>query len=93
MKYFKNTKGDIFAYDDTQLGLVGDKVELTAQELEAHINPLKTAEQLQQEVNAEALVYLASTDWYVVRQAETGVIIPAEIVTARAEARLKIVGA
>ena len=52
----------------------------------------KTAEQLQAEVNAEAKAYLASTDWYVVRQSETGVVIPADILQARAEARLRVVG-
>lgn len=36
---------------------------------------------------AEALQYLASTDWYVVRFAETGVIVPIEILEARKLAR------
>lgn len=51
MRYYKNANGNIFAYDDTQLDLVGDKMELTAQEVEAHINPPKTAEQLAQEAS------------------------------------------
>ena len=54
---------------------------------------IPTAEQLQQEVSAEAKAYLVSTDWYVVRQTETGVAIPLDIAQARSEARLKIVGA
>lgn len=37
--------------------------------------------------NAEALAYLASTDWYVVRKAETGAEIPADIAKGRQEAR------
>lgn len=41
-------------------------------------------------INQEALAYLASTDWYVVRFAETGVAIPAEILTLRQEARSSI---
>lgn len=39
---------------------------------------------------SEALTYLASTDWYVVRKAETGKEIPQEIVEKRAEARLQL---
>ena len=49
------------------------------------------ATQLQQTINSEALSYLSSTDWYVTRQSETGVTVLPEILTARAEARLKIV--
>ncbi len=36
---------------------------------------------------AEAQAYLNSTDWYVVRFAETGVAIPQEVTDKRAEAR------
>jgi len=36
---------------------------MTDEEVELHINPPKTAEQLEAEAKAEALVYLASTDW------------------------------
>jgi len=45
----------------------------------------------QAKVNSESLAYLASTDWYVTRQAETGVDIPQDILTARAEARVAII--
>ncbi len=38
---------------------------------------------------AEALAYLASTDWLVVRQMETGQAIPDDVQAARAEARGK----
>lgn len=43
-------------------------------------------------INAESRKYLADTDWYVVRQTETGAPIPQEILDARATARLAIVG-
>ena len=36
----------------------------------------------------QALDYLTSTDWYIVRFAETGVEIPAGVIAKRAEARL-----
>lgn len=50
-----------------------------------------TPEQLQAQANAEARAYLAGTDWYVVRFAETGVAIPAEISAARQAARESII--
>lgn len=41
--------------------------------------------------NKENRYYLNSTDWYVIRQIETGVAIPAEVAEKRAAARLSIV--
>ena len=48
-------------------------------------------ELLEQEVEIkkqEALTYLSNTDWYIIRKVETGVEIPLDILTKRAEARL-----
>lgn len=45
----------------------------------------------QEKVNAEALAYLASTDWYCIRFLEAGNVVPAEILEARAAARARIV--
>ena len=45
----------------------------------------------QEELNATSQAYLASTDWYITRHAETGVAVPEEITTARASARAAIV--
>lgn len=53
--------------------------------------PEPTAEQLQAKTNAESRAYLASTDWYVTRFAETGVAIPADVLAARQAARDSIV--
>lgn len=50
-----------------------------------------SAQVTQEAINAEALAYLASTDWMIVREVETQVPCPAEIKALRAEARLKIV--
>jgi hypothetical protein len=44
----------------------------------------------QQQVNQEAMEYLASTDWYVTRKSETGQEIPADVLNKRAAARLSI---
>ena len=45
----------------------------------------------QEIINSESFTYLANTDWYVTRFAETGVAVPADITTARSDARSAIV--
>lgn len=45
----------------------------------------------QDKINADALAYLSSTDWLIVREVETRVACPAEIKQLRSEARLRIV--
>ena len=45
----------------------------------------------QSDINRDSKEYLASTDWYVTRKAETGVEIPANVITKRAAARDAIV--
>ena len=40
--------------------------------------------------NYDARKYLADTDWYVTRKAETGKAIPDDILTKREEARAKV---
>ena len=45
----------------------------------------------QAETNSESLEYLKSTDWYITRQAESGVAVPLDVTTARAEARASII--
>jgi hypothetical protein len=63
--------------------------EITFEE-DAPVTP-PTPEEIQIQINTDALAYLASTDWYVVRFAETGVAIPDDIKTKRQEARDDIV--
>lgn len=45
----------------------------------------------QERVNREALEYLASTDWMIIRELDAGIPCPADVKQARAEARSKIV--
>ena len=45
----------------------------------------------QEELKFDALEYLAKTDWYVSRKAETGKIIPEDVLRMRANARAAIV--
>lgn len=59
---------------------------------------IKTVEELlaerdaqeREKARAEARAYLASTDWLVVRQAETGMPVPDEVAEKRAAARQKL---
>lgn len=41
-------------------------------------------------INAEARAYLTSTDWFVIRQQETGEEIPAEVIAERRAARDRV---
>lgn len=50
-----------------------------------------TAEIQTQKESAEALEYLKSTDWYIIREMDSGVPCPQEIKDARAAARLKVI--
>ncbi len=44
----------------------------------------------QDAIDTEAKAYLASTDWYLFREMETGVPTPQEVKDARQDARLKV---
>ena len=92
MNYFKNNSGDVFAYDDEQVaaGLAADKTLMTPEEVEAHLNP-PPEPITQEQINAESRAYLESTDWYIIRQTETGQPAPDEILTQRQVAREAII--
>lgn len=87
--YFKSDLGEVFFYDDQQveMGLAAGKTPMTAEEVELHINPPKTEEQILLEQQAEARQYLVDTDWYVIRFTETGVAVPTEVTEQRAYSR------
>jgi len=52
---------------------------------------VEIAANAQAETNATSQAYLASTDWYITRFLETGVVIPTDVTTAREAAREAIV--
>lgn len=52
--------------------------------------PEPTAEELKQARIKELQQYLSETDWYAIRESETGIDIPAEVKKARADARAEI---
>ncbi len=49
-----------------------------------------TAQVAQEAINAEALAYLASTDWIIIREMDSGVACPEDVKQKRAEARARI---
>lgn len=58
--------------------------------IKAIVVPEPTAEELKQARIKELQQYLSETDWYAIRESETGVDIPAEVKKARADARAEI---
>tara|TARA_B110000037_G_scaffold187663_1_gene218413 strand:+ start:463 stop:768 length:306 start_codon:yes stop_codon:yes gene_type:complete len=80
------------AFEGITLIEVADTVSMGASyDGSTFTNVQPTAEQLQAETNATSQAYLASTDWYITRYAETAVAVPADVTTARAAARAAIV--
>lgn len=86
MKYYKDKNNQVFAYeeDGSQDHLIGDKVPMTSEEVEAHINPPKTEAKILAEKIAEAKAYLASTDFKVLPDYEPK---SDELIALRATAR------
>ena len=72
MKYYKDINNEVFAYeeDGSQDHLIGDKILMTAEEVELHINPPKTEEKIIAEKVIEYKAYLANTDYIVTKIAE-----------------------
>jgi len=62
MKYFKDNNNNVYAYDDEQIemGLSDDKTPMTDAEVEAHLNPPKSTEQLIAEAKAQKAEALAN---------------------------------
>lgn len=72
----------------------GERVEATLELIASEYSVEQedvSSELEQRQINAEALQYLSSTDWLIVRELETSVSCPEEIKIARAEARARIV--
>jgi hypothetical protein len=66
MKYYKDTNSNVYAYelDGSQDELIGDKVAMTADDIEAHINPPITL--------AQSIAHLESiTDAYIQSKIDT----------------------
>lgn len=93
MTLYKDSNNKIHDDDDGKALhlLPSNSIQITNEEAEViRVSQLPIIDP-QIAINQEALAYLASTDWYVVRYYETGVIIPDDTKLKRAEARLVIV--
>lgn len=86
--YYKDNKNNLYVDPilENHVGLI-EITEVEFNELLA-IKNTPTQEQLDAQAKLEAQMYLDSTDWYVIRQLETGVNIPEDITLKRAECRL-----
>lgn len=82
---------DLFRADVAQYGGDISLYEDLIAQVEADFVPEPPYAPTQDDINAEARAYLNSTDWYVVRFAETGTPIPQDILDARQAARDSIV--
>jgi len=51
---------------------------------------LRDVEKTQAEINAEAKIYLSSTDWYILRKIDTGKEVPSGVLKQRELSRLAI---
>jgi len=89
-------------WDSTELPVFAEDLPLIAKEVvsmpDAWIIPgqiwndvTSSVEDTQDSLNSKSRGYLASTDWYVIRQVETGIAIPADITMKRTEARASII--
>ena len=79
MKYYKNINNEVFAYeeDGSQDHLIGNKVLMTAEEVEAHLNPPKTEAEIRAVRIAEIDARLAEIDMLKVRPLSELVLDPA----------------
>ena len=85
IKRMANTEQVVWIADGTDVGsLVTTTPTVT-------IDDVTTDADFQSELNAQCLQFLESTDWYITRNTETSVEIPADILTKRQTAREAIV--
>lgn len=81
MKYYKKNNGNVFAFepDGSQDSFItADMVEMTTSEVDAHVNPTPTPEQLQAELVANAQAALSVTDMVFIRCGKAGVAWPSD---------------
>ena len=97
MKHFKDVAGEVWGFEDdgSQDRLIAaTMVSIEGEDLERIRNPpMSDTEALAlqaAEGRLESVDYLNKTDWYFVREMETGVAVPESIRTLRTEARDRV---
>ena len=91
MKTIRKANGDITHVNEKFLDQVleeGDQILEDSAPPELVINDEIISSMERSVLRRDAKKYLAETDWYVSRKAETGKAIPDDILTKRAQARL-----
>lgn len=91
MKTIRKANGHITHVNEKFLDQVleeGDEILEDSIPSEVVINDEIIASMERNALRKDAKKYLAETDWYVTRKAETGKAIPDDILTKRAQARL-----
>lgn len=69
MNYYKDTDGNVYAYNDIQAPKKG-LVSMTKKETEAHLNPVPTSEQLADTARAERDRLIESVRWRIERHSD-----------------------
>lgn len=91
MKYYKHTvTGDVYAYEsEKERDTWGppELVEMTDQEIQEHLNPQPTEEQLAAEIRRKRDRLLTESDWVVVKAYESGTPVPEPWVEYREKLR------
>ena len=97
MKEYQETKDGSLTTDNMTIPAGHGLYRIAQEEVaagEAVIIPFDNvaadAAQAAQEALSEASSYLATTDWYVVRFAETGVNVPDDVAAQRAQSRVTV---
>ena len=85
-KYYSNSSGQLYV-DPIFINHTGI-FEISKEVFDERVKALNVITQA--ELNTPHLIYLAETDWYVTRKAETGKNIPNKVKVLRESARLAI---
>tara|TARA_B100000902_G_scaffold398149_1_gene463953 strand:- start:17153 stop:17440 length:288 start_codon:yes stop_codon:yes gene_type:complete len=93
-KMVTKTNGTVTYVEDAFLDSVVEEGD-TVEDMPTLVRQEPTAEEIANNLvvadNYRARQYLAETDWYVTRKAETGKAIPDDILSKREEARAKVI--
>ena len=86
LRYTSVTNGtNVYTFEDVEYALSSEEIS----EIETYLETVE--ENTTESANFRARDFLRQTDWYVVRQMETGEAIPVNVLADRAEARENIV--
>ena len=86
LRYTSVTNGtNVYTFEDVEYALSSEEIS----EIETYLETVE--ENTTESANFRARDFLRQTDWYIVRQIETGEAVPVNVLADRAEARENIV--